>query len=152
MTFREKLQEEYPESVSDKFVGGCEGCPSSYGYEKSTYTICALHCKDKECARCWDREIPGTETKRRVKTMAKKSIKNMTKAELMEELEKMKADAKEAEKRIEALKRYEAYETAADEIKALHDSLTSKGLSEHFADTMVLQLVGNVARSTGLFR
>lgn len=143
MTFREKLMQEYPEYVCE--VGGIVNtrCPCSYGYEPESKCVLG------SCIACWDREIPGTETKtkRRVKTMAKKSIKNMTKAELMEELEQMKADAKEAEKRIEALKRYEQYETAADEIKALHDALTSKGLSEHFADTMVLQIVNNVHKS-----
>lgn len=34
MTFKEKLQQEHPEYVSDRFAGGCEKCPHTYGYEE----------------------------------------------------------------------------------------------------------------------
>ena len=32
MTYREKLQQEHPEYVSDGYAGGCKGCPKGYGY------------------------------------------------------------------------------------------------------------------------
>lgn len=51
MTFKEKLQQEYPECVGDEFYFGCEGCPSNYGYEPEQ--LCDLNCRE-----CWNREIP----------------------------------------------------------------------------------------------
>lgn len=33
MTFREKLQQELPTFVNEKWWGGCNGCPDTYGYE-----------------------------------------------------------------------------------------------------------------------
>ena len=32
MTCREKLKKEHPDKVDDKYTGGCEGCPDTYGY------------------------------------------------------------------------------------------------------------------------
>ncbi len=62
MTFREKLAQEHPDRVGSKFAGGCNGCPLCYGYEVGFPANHAKDCKTEEgCARCWDREIPGTE-------------------------------------------------------------------------------------------
>lgn len=44
MTFREKLQEEYPLYCKPGYVGGCSFCPSNYGYEPFE---CGL-CKEKK--------------------------------------------------------------------------------------------------------
>lgn len=62
MTYREKLQQEHPECVSDCYAGGCKGCPATYGYgatciawKKSTMAHTDL------CRQCWDREIPEEE-------------------------------------------------------------------------------------------
>lgn len=55
MTYREKLANEHPEEIDDKEWGGCNGCPSSYGYERFQ------GCRDgneEACTACWDREIP----------------------------------------------------------------------------------------------
>ena len=64
MTFREKLAQEHPEKVSTAALGGCEGCPITYGYEDTspedgcwdTWNT-PLH-KNARCTACWDREIP----------------------------------------------------------------------------------------------
>lgn len=57
MTCREKLMKEHPEKVGDKYNGGCSLCPSEYGYLDNP-----KWCNPKyNCARCWNREIPGTE-------------------------------------------------------------------------------------------
>ena len=62
MTYREKLQQEHPGSVGD-YVGGCECCPSDWGYEEK----CCFHdpgtrlermCK---CTECWERDLPEEE-------------------------------------------------------------------------------------------
>lgn len=34
MTFREKLRKEHPECIKENCLGGCDGCPFEYGYEK----------------------------------------------------------------------------------------------------------------------
>ena len=54
MTFKEKLQQEHPECVSDEEEGGCMGCPDSYGYD--SYSPCGLGCD-----RCWNREMEDEE-------------------------------------------------------------------------------------------
>ena len=62
MTFREKLQQELPTFVNEKWWGGCNGCPDTYGYEIESDCI-ALddetdEDKKRHCAECWDREAP----------------------------------------------------------------------------------------------
>lgn len=52
MTFREKLKEEYPGKINENCAGGCEGCPSQYGYEER------YDCKNVTCKDCWNREMP----------------------------------------------------------------------------------------------
>ena len=32
MTYREKLTMEHPEFVGANLIGGCKGCPTTYGY------------------------------------------------------------------------------------------------------------------------
>lgn len=54
MTYREKLQQEHPETVSNRYWGGCRSCPDSYGYED--YSECDE--SGRNCEACWDREIP----------------------------------------------------------------------------------------------
>lgn len=62
-TFREKLAIEHPERVKEWHVGGCYGCPWSYGYEASC--ACVSHDKggisNVNCTKCWDRELPKEE-------------------------------------------------------------------------------------------
>lgn len=59
MTFRQKAQQEQPEIVNDSYVGGVRNCPESYGYEE-TRDDCPGSC-ETNCAKCWDREMPGAE-------------------------------------------------------------------------------------------
>lgn len=56
MTFREKLKREHPEMVNERYIGGCKGCPSGYGYGDNM-----PNCSHVTCAECWNREIPGSE-------------------------------------------------------------------------------------------
>lgn len=60
MTCREKLALEHPDRVSDKYRGGCCGCPSGVGYLEDPPTV---WCNSGMCDLCWDREIPETEKK-----------------------------------------------------------------------------------------
>ena len=61
MTFKEKLQMEHPECVSERYNGGCECCPDDYGYEKKS--VCTRSDNAVDCTKCWNREMPSTETK-----------------------------------------------------------------------------------------
>lgn len=60
MTFREKLAQEHPEEVNDRYIGGCFICPCDYGYEKTrSEGLChAQNGNETICRACWDREIP----------------------------------------------------------------------------------------------
>lgn len=60
MTCREKLAKERPECISDKYAGGCKFCPHHYEYLHKPY-YCRGYSDDETCAKCWNREIPGTE-------------------------------------------------------------------------------------------
>lgn len=61
MTCREKLMKEHPELVNSNYTGGCSKCPHSYGYLPRPDS-CFRGLSNDECTKCWDREIPETET------------------------------------------------------------------------------------------
>lgn len=69
MTYREKLQQEHPEAVSVEYIGGCKGCPNTYGYGpegklNSDACIARINFLRKQqinCRECWDQEIPEEE-------------------------------------------------------------------------------------------
>lgn len=56
MTFREKLAKEHPEKIEPGCMGGCRGCPSTYGY--TTRAEDNKICPEITCYACWDRVIP----------------------------------------------------------------------------------------------
>jgi hypothetical protein len=61
MTCREKLQADYPDNVDKCYLAGARGCPHHYGYlSKPEY--CDSEDDIAACYKCWDREIPETET------------------------------------------------------------------------------------------
>ena len=60
MTYRDRLRRDHPEYVDDDiYIGGCKACPWSYGYEDVPDTCYLQKDMDKECKRCWDREMEG---------------------------------------------------------------------------------------------
>ncbi|ANU74406.1 hypothetical protein [Blautia pseudococcoides] len=65
MTFKEKLQQEHPVLVNEKWQGGCNGCPETYGYEAESDCLALDDVTDEDrerlCAECWDREMPEEE-------------------------------------------------------------------------------------------
>ena len=63
MTCREKLKIEHPDHINMGCIGGCVGCPSSYEYlDNPDYCMDVNIPMGERCTRCWDREIPETET------------------------------------------------------------------------------------------
>lgn len=64
MTYREKLQMEYPENVNPMYIGGCKGCPSGMGYGPESCINNGCVPDGVKCTKCWDTVIPGTEDKK----------------------------------------------------------------------------------------
>ena len=62
MTCKEKLKIEHPDKITEEYVGGYEGCPECYGYLPDPEWCNGG--ASFECDRCWDREIPETDTPR----------------------------------------------------------------------------------------
>lgn len=56
MTCREKMQEEHPEAISNRFAGGCLGCPGKYwkGYPREKGGEC-----NEQCEECWNMPYTG---------------------------------------------------------------------------------------------
>jgi hypothetical protein len=61
MTCREKLQKDYPDKVGGDYIAGCCCCPDDYGYLDSP-DFCTRKGDEVTCTKCWDREIPETNT------------------------------------------------------------------------------------------
>lgn len=64
MTYKEKLRMEDPRSVDEDYIGGCCGCPSTYGYCSDDEKLCRIrnsYISDKICTECWNREMPETK-------------------------------------------------------------------------------------------
>lgn len=71
MTFKEKLIQEHPGLVNERYAGGCDNCPFAYGYERKEESI--KNCKKEGgygCNYCWNREMPYNSefTKKDLKT------------------------------------------------------------------------------------
>ena len=69
MTCREKLAIEHPGKLDSKRLGGCIGCPHTYGYAKKPEGCANV---DFSCWECWDREAE-TEVKTEVENGIKSS-------------------------------------------------------------------------------
>lgn len=68
MTFKEKLEIEHPEEISEEYDSGCFGCPHDYGYESISESV--VNCDvygGKGCVHCWNREMEATKLKAKVK-------------------------------------------------------------------------------------
>lgn len=63
MTCREKLAIEHPGEIDHERLGGCKGCPHTFGYAKVPEWCDDNNFTDEKCTRCWDREVEtGVET------------------------------------------------------------------------------------------
>lgn len=56
----------FQERVDETCIGGCFGCPNTYGYEPKNKPCPHEHVHQREvkevlCAACWDRIVPGSE-------------------------------------------------------------------------------------------
>lgn len=55
MRLRDLLKLDHPHAVNDQMCGGCEGCPTDWGYEAKANERCSGY-NEEECTACWDRE------------------------------------------------------------------------------------------------
>lgn len=58
MTYREKVAREFPDKIDPKCGGGVKGCPGDYFNQAPESRECF---RERNCTKCWDLEIPGTE-------------------------------------------------------------------------------------------
>lgn len=61
MTCREKLAMEHPGKIYDEGLGGCIGCPQTYGYAKAP-EWCRGDATDSKCRKCWNREVEEVDS------------------------------------------------------------------------------------------
>ncbi|MBO5887502.1 MAG: hypothetical protein J6Q60_05725 [Bacteroidaceae bacterium] len=144
MTCREKLKLEHPELVDMDYIGGCHGCPNDYGY-LPRHEGCSED-PGMNCTECWDREIPGTITKKENDIMPTHDINHTkkTKAELIEEIECAEAHIRAMETQIANLERYKQYEDMANEAKAMHTAFMNSGFTNEQAFDMIKMLTQSV--------
>jgi uncharacterized protein YydD (DUF2326 family) len=64
-----------------------------------------------------------------------------TKAMLLEEIQQKNEEINELKKDLENLKKYEAYNEAASELKAMHDSFLAAGFNSEQAFKLVVELI-----------
>ena len=144
MIAKEKLKLEHPELYNDDDRDNTMGCPDQYGYLQYDSEICNRN----DCHECWAREIPETleeklatipevepdEIDKQMIIMAEKEKEmttKKTKAELIEEINKLKED-------LVKLEKYSQYDKCADEFKAIHDSFVRVGFTEEQAFTLLI--------------
>lgn len=99
MTFREKLEQEYPQWINDKLEGGCVGCPSTFGYEDEHP---CLQDRIRDCRACWDRQMPPPPEEKDAPTAPHEipqAVRNLVEARIHQLTEQVKAvKALEAER------------------------------------------------------
>lgn len=143
MTCRDKLKMDRPE-LSDLDVQHMVNvaCPSDPRHE---YMCDPDWCGDgsvsDRCNKCWNREIPETETvenKEEVNEMEIKTTKK-TKAELLNEIAALK-------KEVENLDKYRQYEQVADELAAMRDALMNKGFTREEAIQFIFNAMNSMVK------
>lgn len=133
MTHLEKLKKTHPnwdEGDIREYVDN--ECPGPYDHSVD----CPDNCRPLiDCDKCWNQEIPETETNEREETkMETTATTRKTKAELLEDIVALK-------KQIEHLDRYKKYEECADELSAMRKAFVNSGFSEEEAFKLVIEML-----------
>lgn len=132
MTCREKLKLEHPhwDDAEVRYYIRYY-CPHGFKYAEMPDWCVGLD--EAKCTECWDREIPETETinnkEKEIMPISAAKASKMTKAQMLEEIERANATIYEMEQELKNLEKYKQYEEAADEIKAIHTALMNSGFS-----------------------
>ena len=141
MTCREKLKIKHPYSVNAIYLGGCEGCPSVYGYLGFPGYCCDTSIpKNERCTMCWDREIPENKSNNEMEEneMNETSNRTMTREDLYNEINQKKKEIEYLKERIEKLAKYEKYDASAAECETFKDSFVRAGFTEEQAFEILL--------------
>lgn len=77
--------------------------------------------------------------------------KTMTKAELLEEIEKKNSEIEKLENEIERLEKSDKYKESADELKSMYDSYIEAGFNENQAFVIIHTLLSNATKPKSLF-
>lgn len=82
----------------------------------------------------------------------KTPTKKMTKDQLLELIDDLNKQIDELDKELEARKRYEKYEEAAGEVKAMKDAFVNSGFTESQAFEMTMKMFDMVLRTGAIFK
>ena len=158
MTCREKLALEYPKSIHPFFDGGCAGCPHEYGYlERPDYCDTSSYHNMFRCGECWSREIPENNEKEKQEMNENtwtptqmpeiEAPRTRTSREIEEEMLRLRAEHRDRiatlAKELEEVKKIEALEEAAAELKRVVDAYVKAGFTREEA----LALVNNTVKA-----
>lgn len=77
--------------------------------------------------------------------------KTMTKAELLEEIEKKNSEIEKLENEIERLEKSDKYKESADELKSMYDSYIEAGFNKNQAFMIIHTLLSNATNPKSLF-
>lgn len=131
MTRKEKLRLDHPDWSENQFRRIFrDSCPSEYGFEEmDEYCVVA-------CAECWNKEIPETkptEKENDIMPINVAATREVTKADLIKEIEFARNHISEMEIELKKLEQYKKNVAIANEMKAIHNSLVEVGFTDEQA-------------------
>lgn len=152
MTCKEKLVMESPGSVG--YAGTPYGCPSDHGYLANP-DYCEWPFKyAQKCLACWNREIPENNKTEKEKQEVNENTwtpptmpeiegpRTRTSREIEEEMLRLRAEHYDRmtalAKELEEVKKIEALEEAAAELKRVVDAYVKAGFTREEAMSMIL--------------
>ena len=145
MTCKEKLIADHPDwdEKQLEYVLN-EECPDArYDVRPITDEYGNSMCGDVNCVRCWNQEVPETNTEKEKNMNTKK-----TKAQLIEELEASENTVKDLKKQLKDLEQYKVYEDAGTEIKNIHTAFMNAGFTDDQAFELIrISMLTNIANN-----
>ena len=131
MTCREKLKLGRPGFSADALEEITRSyCPFDMGIDYPPEKIC----RHSRCSECWDTEIPEIETinlkEKNIMPTHTINAREVTKEDLIREIEAAHNHIQEMEKRMRNLDKYNQYKEAGEEIKAMHVAFVDAGFSD----------------------
>lgn len=137
MTCIERLRQKYPEWTDDQIVVFTRSyCPFEVGIDYPPERVC----RHSRCSECWDTDIPEPKKiKKENEIMPTHAInaREVTKEDLIREIEAAHNHIQEMEKRMRSLDKYNQYKEAGDEIKAMHVAFVDAGFSDDQAFELI---------------
>ena len=131
MTRKEKLRMDHPDWSENQFRRIFrDSCPYEYGLDKDPGD-CVVN-----CINCWNKDIPETEETKKENDIMPINVattREVTKEELLKEIEFAHNHISEMEIELKKLEQYKKNVALATELKAIHNSLVEGGFSEEQA-------------------